>query len=282
MNRFYTLIFTIFFIIFAKSAFANNGNHPSCGVNKKCADGYYCTGANADSSSGVCVANALNVTICRFVEYVQKDIFSYIAIFASVFLGLYMFVGKVNPGMVAQIVLGIGILYGSQTILNNVLGSSKGACSIKAANSCLAQVIDADGSPGMTVYENIRNTTEQVDMSNQDCGLLGCVLVSCPTFKKEMAPASTGPQTYNCSTTNQRQNKFIKHALTDPNTGVISVTPDKACENFTIQCDIVKSSSTKNYFICENTCTKVKYAAKADSSLNIKNCKDLSLKNIQQ
>jgi type IV secretory pathway VirB2 component (pilin) len=280
----------LFFIVgfFTQSSFAE---YRACGVNEPCRDGYYCMGALGQSSSGVCTANGLNITLCRFVKFIQNDIFTYIALFASIFIGIFLFIGRASTTVIAQVVIGIGILFGSQQLLLSISGDNQEVCSASEAKICLSDVKDISKLDESAEILNLERTQ---DFFGNTCNGLDCAIWSCPQWSitSKQVPienTNTGTDTgtgtdtdtqkyetvYTCKEISKKSKKVIL-----PRSSEKAIQPEPQCTNFEITCAKVGSPITFNYLSCQNNCTSQKYYAKIDRRTDIKTCKDLALRNV--
>jgi hypothetical protein len=274
MNARFIIFTFLFSIIFVKLGFGAN-NIISCGVNQACEPGYYCSGAVGQSDSGVCVANAITTATCRFTSFVQSDIIKYIGLFAASFAGIYLFVGKFALVTFAQIIIGIGILFGAQKLVIQITGSSKGLCTSSDALACLANVSDVNKTLKTKRILNLDNQTKD-PFTGKNCNFLECERMECDSYQLQTVGTGIGATT-------KCEKGPKKIVFTTKQAG--DFTPTGCQANFTIKCEPTASGSfDRDYFTCKNNCvqdpTKNTFATEVPSSWNIKNCKELILKQI--
>lgn len=275
--------FLFFYLVLAMCStvkFAEGKTYESCGVNKSCADGYYCLGATGETDSGVCTANGLNITLCRFVHFVQDDIFKYIALFASVFVGIFLFIGRASSTVIAQVIIGIGLLFGAQQILISMSGDTQeGVCSKDQAKTCIADVDDVTTNVSL-IATNIKNLSENKDGFGNTCPPLGCVVAECQGYDvKTNTDSNTNVNTYKCTTNGETKKRIIQYQ--DGDNAEQEIEPEKSkCPNFKVKCTPVKSPYKVQYLLCKNNCTNEEYGAKVNSNTNITTCKDLALRKV--
>jgi len=216
--------------------------------------------------------------MCNFVDYIQKDIFKYIAIFAAVFGGIFMFVGKFTIVNFAQITVGLGVLYGAQSLIVQITGSNQGLCSVSDAQQCLTKVDTLEVYSG---YRNIRNLSNANSSFGENCGILGCTQARCEGFERVERNQGFEKVTECINKTTQMQNRTIKVDIYTKGAPSLAYDP-KGCYNssFRIQCKITEASFERTYFRCFNRCTNKEFVAEAPLSLNIKSCSELVLKQI--
>lgn len=277
----------------------------------------YCAGAVGDSSSGVCVPNPIQTTLCRFISYIKQDIIDKILIFAVVFSGLFFFVAAYSVKTFAQIMIGIAILKGAEVTLLNVLGldQSTPICTEREAlDKCLANAEDVavDGIPSNVEYTNIRNLNASAkSFDNIPCGPLGCVEAECEKYTSKLStnqdikanytPRSPSSGTLNfCeidnrnsrALTERRTVKLFEDNLSKQNDFKFAVEPavchndqflnqGKAIPKFEIQCTAVKAAFPRKYFHCKNPCTESVFTVEAPASWQMSNCQDAVRKNIK-
>jgi hypothetical protein len=266
MKAGFTIFTIIFSIFFTKLSFGNE-QYQSCGVNYPCAAGYYCSGSVGEANSGICVANAVNIAICRFVSFVQSDIIKYVGLFAASFAGIYLFIGKFGLITFAQIITGIGILIGAQKLVIQITGSSSGLCTKNQALACLETTENLSQKIG---FKNVLNLEKVKDkITNSNCDLLECTRASCEMFTEKTTNGKT-----QCTKVKDRTEIIFTKQI-----GVVK--PAICNNNLEITCNEISGSFSRDYFKCKNTCTDEIFASEVPSSWNIKNCKELVLKQIK-
>lgn len=282
----FKIVIMMLLFINTNFAFAANTDLPSCGIEKSCADGYYCSGAVGESDSGVCVANGINIAMCRFIEYFQSTVVRYLFIFAAVFVGLYLFIGKMNFGILAQILIGMAMLLGAGTLVADVTGGAHGLCGKKEALKCLEDTADVlHGSvSSLKGTRQIRNLTKvdiKMDymsshLSSTKCDALECTNVKCDKYTKTVDPATNRTTCSRDAKKDGRETTWIRTAQGT------NFTPVK-CDNssFRIQCDPIVGTYERDYFYCKS-CVGTIFAAEAPSAWHINNCKELVTKNVKQ
>jgi hypothetical protein len=278
LKSFYSILSLIFLMAIGLFQPAFSADPKACGIAKKCADGYYCTGAIGDSNSGVCVANALNTVMCRSISYVQSDIITYFFLFGAVFAGIYMLVGKFTMVTFIQIVLGIGVLKGATVLMTQITGSSVGVCSQKQALNCIENTQGSKPHQKETIIRNFSTikVTPSYVMSGggTSCSPLECVKAKC--------------QKYNITRTTVGQTTSVECELSE---GVMdaqvpvaqiraSFKPTECQASFSVTCTPVVGSFERDYFKC-TSCVDEEFVAEAPSSWEIKDCKDLVKKQIK-
>jgi hypothetical protein len=254
---------------------------PSCGVSKKCEPGFYCSGAVGESESGVCVANSLNVVMCRFTQYLQYDIVPYFFLLGGVYAGFLLFLGKFSMLTFVQAMLGIGILYGGTQFLAKITGSTKGLCTAEQASNCANETQTLSGIKNTDIIYNVSVASvnsKYVDRADsasspETCGLLECFKAQCEDYTKTAIPGQPGK--YQCD---KKAYRIDVDSVKKSNVTVCS--SDKDGSTLTVNCTPIKGSYTRDYFLCQS-CAGKKFVAETDTSWGLKDCKDVVNKNIQ-
>lgn len=281
MLKFVLFIVLLFDVNFAFGA--KNDEIPSCGIGKKCADGYYCSGAVGESESGVCVANGVSIVMCRFIDYFNDNIVRLLFIFASVFVGLYLFIGKMNFNLIAQILIGMSILVGASGLVASIIGDTKGLCGKKEALKCLENTTDnATLSGAYKKTKNIYNLTDERTTakylplnSTTTCSPLGCIKANCGKYKRdEKTVGST--TTVTCEKQSGAESTWTPTNLI----GGSGFRPSDCQAGFTIRCDAYVATYERDYFSCKS-CNGNVFYAEAPSVWQIANCKALVKKDVK-
>lgn len=258
-----------------------------CGVESECQDGYYCTGAIGQSNSGTCIPNSVNVTMCRFLDYVQSDILKGLFIFAAVFAGIYMFVGKLTFGTFGQILIGMAILFGATEVITKIT-NKEDVCKLRTAQDYLSNIVGASGPQGR-IHTN-DNRILNLMQANVDskytsdgvtkCDILECMKATCDNYK--YTSAVIDPNNNAIITPEKCEIAQGKTAVENLPIGQTDFTPVKCPSAFKVSCTSVKASFSRDYFKCKNTATNTTFGAEASSTWNIKSCNDLAKKQIDQ
>ena len=262
-----------------------------CGVESECQDGYYCTGAIGESNSGTCIPNSVNVTMCRFLDYVQSDILKGLFIFAAVFAGIYMFVGKLTFGTFGQILIGMAILFGATEVITKIT-NKEDVCKSRTAQDHLSNIVGVGGETGLIHVndDKILNLTTaevdskyQINSGKQTCDILECMKATCDnyTYTPEVIHPANGTIPI-LITPAKCESAKGKTAVENLPIGQTTFTPGKCPKKFTVSCTAVTASFSRDYFKCKNTATNTTFGAEASSTWNIKSCNDLAKKQIQQ
>ncbi len=267
------IILGIMISFFFNNSFAQKP--PSCGVEKPCQPGYYCSGAVGEAESGVCLANSISIATCRFVDFVKSDIVKYMAIFASVFAGIYLFIGKFAIITFAQVIVGVSILFGAEKIVTQVTGV-KGVCTKNQVAQCLNSVSTRKIFKNEKAIRNL-DKNEINYITEKNCEILECKKALCESFKKQTTTIN-GIQKTECVKQSGKVEKYITASTPD----ISSINPLVCQAGFTISCTPINGSLARNYFECQNNCTEGSpiFGAEAPYSWNINNCQELVQKQI--
>lgn len=282
MLKFVLSVVLLFNVQFALGA--ETETIPSCGIGKKCADGYYCSGAVGESESGVCVANGVSIVMCRFIDYFNSNVVRLLFIFAAAFVGLYLFIGKMNFNMLAQILIGMSILVGASGLVASIVGGTQGLCGKKEALKCLEATTDSTMPPGSyKKTKNIYNLTEEKvsakylpSGTSTTCKPLECIKANCGRYKKE-------EKTIGSTTTVTCTNEPGAESTWSPNNIVGTVNgfkPSDCPTGFTIRCDAYVATYERDYFAC-TSCNGNLFYAETPSVWQISNCKALVMKDVK-
>lgn len=299
MSRFLLLLK---FVVLASTLFYKSeilAAPPSCGADTPCNDGYYCSGAVGDTPSGVCVANSMNIAMCRFVDYVNSDILPYFFLFGAGFAGILMFIGKFTIMSLMQILLGIGVLYGGKTILGTVIGDPSGLCSSSDAANCAAATTGSKTISSSGVILNLSTTVVDPKYDSQllqggtatQCGLLQCVQASCDSYTFAIIATTdsitgvvTNKKQYTINMTSGVPNPVIATVLgTTPGNITMAIGGGSNDNNsITVTCRPISATYNRDYFTCTNTCTNTDYGGEAPVSWNLPDCAALAIKKLNQ
>jgi hypothetical protein len=261
-----------------QSAFADSKIN-SCGVNAKCDPGFYCVGAVGESESGVCVANSLNVVMCRFTQYLQSDIIPYFFLLGAVFAGILLFIGKFAATTFIQIILGMAILLGGVKFIGQLVGP-KGLCTTEQALNC------ADNTEGNLVHKtryvfNLSPTAvdpKYVDRNEsssegQNCALLKCFKAKCEEYTRVAVKDQPGKFTCAKGATKVDVENVKKAKVT------VCTKAETGTEDLIVSCTPVVGNYLRDYFRCKS-CAGQDFAAEAPEIWNVSNCKELIKKQI--
>jgi hypothetical protein len=205
-------------------------------------------------------------------------------LFASVFAGIYFYIGKFALVTFAQIIIGIAIMLSAQQLVIIGTGSNKGLCSISDATDCLNKTTGNKIQGNTTEVRNL-SPTEISDNkyipkgSDGKCNSLDCVKAMCTSYSSKSVQINANDQAQGNKTVctkNTKQDEVM-------NAKAGTFTP-KGCDEMDggkeITCTPVISPLKRDYFTCTNACTNTIFSAEAPSSWNISSCKELILKQI--
>ena len=80
------------------------------------------------NAAGTVDDNALSNTLCRIISFLNGKFGRGIAMFAIIFIGIGLFVGKISWGLVLAVGLGIGAIFGAGSIVQMIAGTSDSTC----------------------------------------------------------------------------------------------------------------------------------------------------------
>lgn len=278
------LLLSLFFIItmflWGERAFAESS---SCGVEKSCKPGYYCLGAIGESESGVCTANALNISLCRFLKYIRKEILGYLFLFGAMFGGVMMWIGKFTMTTMVQILLGIGVIQGAQGLIIMLAGGQGHTiCTTQEAKECASGTTGTKSRSAISVLLNLSavSPNEEYNPQKVKCDEpFTCFRAKCDTYTKSTTPGKEG-ELPSISYSKKGDQKIVDWVPgTDSTT--VEFTGQNGGDSISVKCDPYYASYTRDYFSCTNPCTGVSYGAEASTTWNVSTCAELALRNIK-
>lgn len=278
----YSIVFGVLTVLFLLLSLGRvNAATPSCGVDKKCEPGYYCSGAVGESASGVCVANAANIAMCKAIDYLRNDVIKYFFLFGAAFAGLLMLMGKFAMTTLVQILLGIGIIYGAQNIMVHFAGSAKGLCGAEDALSCAEKTTGSKALSGSNIILNLSPVSidRAYNPNNEKCEEpLQCFKATCDEYTKTETPIAGGG--YKISYSKKGSTKTVEWVKGTGDT-TLNFNGTNGGNSITVNCKPYYGTFLRDYFLCTNTCTNVTYGAEAQSNWKIESCADLAKKQIK-
>ncbi len=283
LSRVITKILTLFlFLCVTTTSSANIGqNVEVCNVNVPCSDGLVCSGA-VGQGNGVCVMTGPQVVMCKTVEYFDSKLANVFAIFAIVMIGIAFFLGKISWGMIMSVVLGIGIIKGSTTIVKRISGQTDGFCSAPVS-------YDALTTEGCYVTVNsVKNTTLIFNTLSQgelcpnplDCKRIQCAPPNGTHYAlDEKLTGTTGTNIYLPSGTNPSDIRAIKHACTQEmwDKRMSDENAKQTCIYLSMPpCVDFPNTVQNDYFLCKNACTGGKTTGHKETLGKFTDCKHLN------
>jgi type IV secretory pathway VirB2 component (pilin) len=253
MKNLSRVILTFFVFLITGTVHANQLQ--TCSVATPCPDGLACVGAIGEGS-GVCVMTGPQIVLCKIVDYFDKKLATVFAIFAVVMIGVAFFLGKISWGMIISVILGIGIIKGSTSIIKKVSGEDEGYCSSTVLD--YSDIIGTDCVSDEDVKKNtnkVYNTTKQGDFCQDP---LKC------TRKTTCSSTATGTL-YLVNDGKHTKEPFSagSKVYLPEDTSTVMVTActwsefndsTKTCTSTAISCTEETQTPNKDYFKCKNTC----------------------------
>lgn len=267
------VIITLFILL--TTVTSNASQLQTCSIATPCPDGLACVGS-IGTGDGVCVMTGPQIVLCKIVDYFDKKLATVFAIFAVVMIGVAFFLGKISWGMIISVILGIGIIKGSASIIERISGEKEGYCSSTVID--YSDIIGTDCVSDDVVYKNtnkVYNTTQQGDLCTTP---LTCTRKTCTS-------SATGTLYLVNNGVHTREPLSIGSKVYLPeDTSNISVTsctwtdfnnPEKNCTTSAISCTEETQSPNKDYFKCKNTCINTTFTKYYDVG-KYTNCEEIA------
>jgi type IV secretory pathway VirB2 component (pilin) len=258
------IVFLFLFYSFTFYGIAFAGGTPStvaCGVSQACPDGYACTGATGDASSGVCVQNGVASILCKLNDYIVNKVGKIFLVFAVVMVGIAFFLGKISWGMIISVIIGAGMIFGGQSIVQKMANTnSTGFCSTSDAVAACSYTGDI-----VSTQSGVTNLTVTSSPNGTPCTEATCFQATC-----NYASIDT-TNNNNCNVITGASGFYPMSYIQDSN--------NKLCGGSqTNNCTMVSRPDQYDVFKCTNTCTNTTFYVEAKKGF-FKNCSDYMQRN---
>lgn len=253
----------LFLLVFFHTVFASAPQ--TCGLTKECPDGLACIGAIGTSNNGICVMTGPQIVLCKTVNYFDNKLASVFAIFAVVMIGIAFFLGKISWGMIVSVIIGIGLIKGSTSIIKKITNENDGYCS-----STVFEYSALSSQNNSSCFQGIASKLNTNKIYNQSASYSGSDICKEPLscYKKKCSGSVSGTQymiingNHTGSVFSNNYETFIPEAVTG-----IKVTNCNAtqyaqrgqqnatqCTEVDASCSDYTVTSFRDYFYCRNTC----------------------------